>query len=126
LRAEQRQVVPESFDLVECDFASGLYGLVSPPGSYCVYLVEGTTEAATATLAQSLSRRGYRLRSDQYSDGLELRGKGPEFDVHARIGRRAPGPHLVPRLIPAGAVAVSVTIGVPESSSHERQQQPSG
>jgi hypothetical protein len=112
---EQRTIVPPTFELVDCEFAHGLFGLVSPPAYYCVYLVHGTKDAAATELAEALEARGYAVERSPYFDAIELRGRKPELRVTARIGARSVGPHLVPNPIPQGYIAASVTVGKPES-----------
>ena len=114
LSKEQRRIVPSAFELVDCEFAHGLFGLVSPPAYYCVYLVPATKEDAATALSASLSGRGYEVNRAPYFDAVELKGRRADFRVQARLGLRDVGPHLVPGEIPDGYVAASVTVGRPE------------
>jgi hypothetical protein len=115
LRKELGAIVPPSFELVDCEFAHGLFGLVSPPAYYCVYVAAGTRDTAVEVLRAALANRAYDVAHAPYVDAIELRGRRSGFEVKARVGWRGVGPHLVPRPIPEGYVAASVTVGAESS-----------
>jgi hypothetical protein len=114
-RNELRAIAPPGFELVDRDFAHGLFGLSRPLRTLCLPR-PGHERRGRCSANVRVSTRGYEVTQAPYVDAIEVRGQKPGVMVHARVGWRGVGPHLVPVPISEGYVAASVTVGDRESS----------